>query len=288
LMRQSQQTVSGESALDASAPWSIAILNAAVPNTFGSTFTTTSELPESQNSSETLYNTNVASATPVSSVQTSEMTNGDTAGGEIRVPTGPLVSRNSSPLAPLLASLEADPTPPVDRHERATLQELGIELGGGGDNSDESSADPTEGMYSTATVAMNHSSRQDGAGEFGDIGAGSGGTYFGIDNSRSGTVDLRVLAAAMAGSRKENEKQGDRSGVGAAPMEPELAAHTVTTASMVDDSEGSGALATACGVMLVVGLSSGPVLPELLPRLRKMVPVFGARRLRGSRGPLAT
>ncbi len=42
----------------------------------------------------------------------------------VRLATGPPVSRSSGPLGPVLAASDTDPTPPVDRHERALLQEI--------------------------------------------------------------------------------------------------------------------------------------------------------------------
>ena len=40
-------------------------------------------------------------------------------GFNLRVPTGPFASRSTSPLGPLLAGIGNDPTPEVDRNERA-------------------------------------------------------------------------------------------------------------------------------------------------------------------------
>ncbi len=45
-------------------------------------------------------------------------------GFNLRVLTGPLASRSSGPLGPILADAEVDPTPPVDRHERALIQDI--------------------------------------------------------------------------------------------------------------------------------------------------------------------
>ena len=45
-------------------------------------------------------------------------------GFNVRVPTGPFASRSAGPLGPILATSEADLTPPVDRHERGLFQEI--------------------------------------------------------------------------------------------------------------------------------------------------------------------
>ena len=45
-------------------------------------------------------------------------------GFNLRLPTGPFASRNAGPLGPILASVGGDPTPEVDRLERALYQEI--------------------------------------------------------------------------------------------------------------------------------------------------------------------
>ena len=45
-------------------------------------------------------------------------------GFNLRIPTGPFASRNAGPLGPILASVAGDPTPEVDRDERAMYQDI--------------------------------------------------------------------------------------------------------------------------------------------------------------------
>ena len=75
----------------------------------------------------------VASTTAtVATTETAEQPADSFDGFNVRVLTGPLASRTASPLGPTLASIDAEATQEVDRHERAMSQEIeGIESLGG-------------------------------------------------------------------------------------------------------------------------------------------------------------
>ncbi len=107
----------------------IGTLIAAQPIQSGSFATSSSSavpdnVPESTAVAETLpASTRVIDPSTATATTDSDSTSTEGV-GFTRIATGPLASRSAGPLGPTLASIDADPTQAVDRHERALSQEI--------------------------------------------------------------------------------------------------------------------------------------------------------------------
>ena len=73
-----------------------------------------------------------ATALPPAMAETADLPSESFDSFGLRISTGPLASRDASPLGPILASVDAEATQQVDRHERAMAQEiLGLDASDG-------------------------------------------------------------------------------------------------------------------------------------------------------------
>jgi hypothetical protein len=200
--------------------------------------------------------------------------------------TGPLVSRSSAPLGPMLATLLADPAPPVDRHERALSQ--AIEESGSSDDSDAAtrSQDLTrvKGSSSESPSGPTTNGTTDGTRV---ASAGLGAFPLKVTGAGGGNqgTDLESLLVSLPGSLKElgtpavvaamDHEQGDIS------MSMASAHHSTRT----DHRIAPTLLTAACGLALGLGLTARPLLPDLLAlvpqrfsRSKRSVPVSKSGR----------
>lgn len=176
-----------------------------------------------------------------------------------RVTLGPLASRTAAPLGPSLATLAANPAPSVDRYERALSQEI-----------DEHDAE-------TGAVAANRPGRgRTGAaddiarleGSFVAI-AGPGALPLKVSATAGGDrlANLDALLAALPGAPSA-------SGVAvrsAIASDDEFAAETLlisltatVSSSQHDRRPAPDYLTSACILALGMGLTAGPLMPDLL------------------------
>jgi hypothetical protein len=208
-----------------------------------------------------------------------------------RMATGPLASRSASPLGPNLVTVLLDQTPVVDRHERG----LALEIEDRDSEADEG-ADATSRRNGRLEEAMARAGEPRGS-EGSDRGAGTQVAIAGL-----GALPLKVPG-------RGNDGRGTDLGalLAALPRSPgneDLPAvvvgedHDLDDLSHVlvspDSSAGDGRpapdyLTAACALALGMGLTTGPLLPDLLrliptrsPRWH-IVPAGAARFFGGSK-----
>jgi hypothetical protein len=207
----------------------------------------------------------------------------------VRVSSGPLASRSASPLGPALATVLADPAPPVDRHERALSQSI-----------DESESDQEsevrrrgleyaqiEGALSPSPTGSTSRSR---AGETCVALAGLGAFPLKVTDLHGpgDRAELESLLATLPGSLN----QEDPATIVAAQdfQEDDISALLAASGrSARADRVAPDYLTTACGLVLGLSLTGGPLFPDILSmissgssRWRRGVPSGAAGRGRGS------
>jgi hypothetical protein len=173
-----------------------------------------------------------------------------------RITAGPLVSRNAGPLGPILASVGGDPTPEVDRNERALHHEIERgDLDAGGN--------PGHQGYDWAGT---ESGADDWSGSAGPVMAisGPGGFQLKVTAlSKRRRTDLSELVSAIPTT---GEPEGglliDSAQVAAA-----------SEASNRDETPGFAKFVkAACVLALGVGMSSQVLFPNMLASIRRRIP----------------
>ena len=210
--------------------------------------------------------------------ETGEDRNG---GLDLGVGTGPLVSRSSAPLGPMLATLLADPAPPVDRHERALSQAIE-------DSGSEIASDNEAWSWDDSRDLTSMSALPSGPTTYGTpdgtrvATAGLGAFPLKVTGDESQDTDLESLLATLPGSLDELQTLGV-----VATTEHERGDISVAVASAHDsprtDRVAPNFLTTACGLALGLGLTARPLLPDLLA----LVPPRFSRRRRSVAGSSA-
>jgi hypothetical protein len=183
---------------------------------------------------------------------------------DVRLSSGPLASRSASPLGPALATVMADPAPPVDRHERALSQSIDES-----ESDDNSVAKPRrmdyvldeEGVLSSGTDSKNRSRTGDTRVAL----AGLGAFPLKVTDLRGqgDRPELESLLASLPGSLDEKEPSTI---IAAQDYDADdLAAFLADSghAARADDLA-PDYLTTACGLALGLGLTAGPLFPDIL------------------------
>jgi hypothetical protein len=184
-----------------------------------------------------------------------------------RIALGPLASRGAAPLGPNLATVMADPAPSLDRYERGLSQEIDehdAQTGDGpvarsvqGDGLGEESAGIDQ-----ASPVEERGLRE---GNFVAI-AGLGAMPLKVSATTGATrvADLDALLAALPGaSRGEAERAvaGDND----VAVDPLLVSLTLPVSSSQHDRRvAPDYLTSACILALGMGLTAGPLIPDLL------------------------
>jgi hypothetical protein len=186
---------------------------------------------------------------------------GSQGGFDSRIPTGPLASRNAGPLGPILASTGGDPTPEVDRDERALYQ--AIERG-------ESEAGNNQDALESLNTAGGSS--DDATSELGGSVAvvpGAGGFPLNVTAlPRSRTTEPGgLLSSIRTGTASPST-----------PLDAALAARSLDpgqVAEVAPNRDDSPAFAVfikaACGIALGLGMSSRAFFPSLLTGAQKRI-----------------
>ncbi|HZW30454.1 MAG TPA: hypothetical protein VFF52_07065 [Isosphaeraceae bacterium] len=206
------------------------------------------------------------------------------------VATGPLAARSAAPLGPALATVLADTAPPVDRHERALSQAIdGLT----------SEDDGGEAAWRSELARIEESAPAP------EAAAGDGSS----SQSDEGTVELIIGLGALPILGTAVESQPERGElarlleslpasvgsedlpaivVDADPGRAGLAVPwSLSRRGLAEEREFPDNLTLACGFVLVLGLSYGPLLPDLLavvqarssPWCRAIPAALRARRL---------
>ncbi len=187
----------------------------------------------------------------------------------IRLATGPPVSRSSGPLGPVLAASDTDPTPPVDRHERALLQEIpNLDR----ENDPEHSVDSiSRGRWAVVQLEDDPSQAQSGERHV-TVVLGAGGFPMKVSSRSSGDrAGLAGLLAALPTPVEPASTAESRPGSFAVADDPSVE-RTAQVSIPADRREFSGYLKAACGFVLGLGLTSGPLFSDLITSLRTKTP----------------
>ena len=225
--------------------------------------------------------TTAASATPEPPGEALESFN-------VRVSTGPLASRSASPLGPTLASIDAEVTQQVDRHERALSQEIeGLESVDGEqstawrpeDTDEESSSRPGNQAGLSGFTGPNR--------PVVDV-PGSGGFPMMVTSPGRGQhariADLWATLPSFADpeSSASTSAQSDISS---------LREGTLTRAASGGSSSDTGKapdyVKAACGLAFGLVMTSGSLFPDMIARLPRRIPKWlAALRAVAGRGRL--
>ncbi len=180
------------------------------------------------------------------------------------ISVGPLVSRGSAPLRPLLGTMAGEPTPSIDRNERAfDLAPLG-----------------SEGAVDAELLLSLTANRSDGNGEdFPVIPAartpgpliamrGPGGLRMIVSSMRASQALIDSAAVLATLTAPESLRESAQQLAGLPAIQP---------IDIHDDSRGydqgcSGFLKAACASMLAMGFTAGPLYPDLLALVRQANP----------------
>jgi hypothetical protein len=186
---------------------------------------------------------------------TAETPSSASAGFIFRITAGPFVSRNAGPLGPILASVGGDPTPEVDRNERALHHEI--------ERRDFDGSDYIHPGYDS-----------DGSESGADDGNGASGPVMAI----SGPGGFQLKVTALSNRRRTDLSELISAIPRTAGREGEL---SIDSARMATAAEASSPdetpvyakfIKAACVLALGVGMSSGVLFPNLLASIRRRIP----------------
>jgi hypothetical protein len=191
-----------------------------------------------------------------------------------RIATGPLASRSAAPLGPSLATVLLDAAPAVDRHERALSQDIDARDFEGDDGSGSGAA--RAGRFDSVLARADRRGRSD---EF-DPEEGTHVAVAGLGalplmvpayRNEGRTTDLDALLAALPGSPSEDLPAVVVGGDHAAD---DLSVDLATAASSHGETRPApDYLTAACALALGMGLTTGPLIPDLL----RLIPCRSSR-----------
>ena len=185
---------------------------------------------------------------------TAETPSSSSGGFTFRMSTGPFVSRNAGPLGPILASAGRDPTPEVDRNERALYQDIerrGFDAGSGEEYE----------LTGSETGDDEH------GGAVGSVLAipGPGGFPLKVTAPpKHRRSDLSELVSAIPTPAETDDAQSIDSDQLAAAAQASSPADAPAYAHFY--------IKAACVLALSLGMSSGMLFPDLFASLRRRMP----------------
>jgi len=196
----------------------------------------------------------------------------------VRMATGPLVSRSSGPLGPVLATSDSDPTPPVDRHERALAQEIStVEREG-----ESASSVHSFGRRQRTVAQVDDLIARSEPGERAvTVVLGAGGFPMKVSSQSSGG---REGSAALLAALPVSAAPGSTDALPGsfAATENRSVALAAQVSYPAERREYPDYLKAACGLVLGLGLTSGPLFSDLITSLRKRSPRWLGQSLAGS------
>jgi hypothetical protein len=194
-----------------------------------------------------------------------------------RVLTGPLASRSSGPLGPILADADVDPAPAVDRHERALVQDIkGIEEDSSAmtEHRDDLAAVSTRGHSPLVTSVWARFPEESDASD-GSIGRDvhdqdrlhQSGRRAGLSGLVAALAVAQVSDATTSGMANLDARAKDR--------QPILAHDPIAPLARKARPD---YIKAAFGLALGLGLTAGPLFPNLLASGRVRVPKWMRKR----------
>jgi hypothetical protein len=205
-----------------------------------------------------------ATATSVSSESppASDSDDGPFDSFNLRVSSGPLASRSASPLGPSLAAVDAEPTQPVDRRERALLQEIdGLENSDGAQSVAWRSRDTEP---ETAANLPTPAGTPEYSGGGGAVVAVLGRGGFPLKVTSGGHGERAGLTELWATLPSDSDLSGS--------AEAHISVSGVPLTTPTEPAEGPDYVKAAFGLAIGVGLTSGPLFPDLVASLPRRIP----------------
>lgn len=212
--------------------------------------------------------------TPVVDEWSNSSSSSTPAGPGGRIPLGPLASRSAAPMGPNLLSAWLDATPAVDRHERGVSQ--AIDDRPYDDDLPDDDADPTvlDGVV-VASAGGRASPAEPRRADADDAPIGLGPMPLKTADAAApapGAPNLDDLLAALAVTAHHDRPAPS---VPAGPDEPGPSLGLLgTTRHDADSRPAPDYLTTAFVLALGMGLTTGPILPDLM----RLIPRGGGRR----------
>jgi hypothetical protein len=221
---------------------------------------------ESAPAAQSAVMTVASTTTPLSAAP--EPPSGSLDSFNVRVSTGPFASRSASPLGPSLASIDAEATQQVDRHERAMSQEIeGLE--------------PVDGEQSTVWRSEDtddESSSQPGSSGFAGMARsvvdvlGSGGFPMMVTSpGRGQQAQVSDLWATLP-SFADSESSASSSAQAAISLGEGPKTSAAASRSSSDSAKSPDYVKAACGLAFGLLMTSGPLFPDLIARLSRRSP----------------
>ncbi len=180
------------------------------------------------------------------------------------VSVGPLVSLGSAPLRPPLGTTAGNPTPAINRAERA-FDLITVETADGSNaefllglttNGSDGPREDTATVQSTRSSGPLITSR------------GPGGQLAMVSSLRTGQYLSDPTAVLATLPSEDHSALAQQQAT--APVPPA----ELDTGALACSEEPSGTdfVRAACGLMLGIGLTTGPLYPDLMPLVRKLLP----------------
>ena len=186
----------------------------------------------------------------------------------LRVLTGPLASRAASPLGPTLASIDAEATQQVDRHERAMSQEIeGLEPLDSEPSVAWRSPEPED---DSSDLQANRPRTFGFADDEGPVVDVRGGGMFPMKVTSRGRGQYSELAALWATLPSFPDAAGAESN----SEQAEIALLEVAAVNRTrsESSETPHYVKAALGIAFGLMMTSGPLFPDLVAKLPRRVP----------------
>jgi hypothetical protein len=190
----------------------------------------------------------------------------------VRVSTGPFASRSASPLGPSLASIDAEATQQVDRHERAMSQEIeGLEPVDGEQSTVWRSEDTDEESSSRPGNQPGSSGFAGPARSVVDV-LGSGGFPMMVTSpGRGQQAQVSDLWATLP-SFADSDSSASSSAQAAISLGEGPKTSAAASRSSSDSAKSPDYVKAACGLAFGLLMTSGPLFPDLIARLSRRSP----------------
>jgi hypothetical protein len=188
--------------------------------------------------------------------------------GAPEISVGPLASRGSAPLGPLLGTIQGDRTLSIDRDERAF--DLAMEQLGSGVGLEIALVGPQVQAGSVGRESADSQSvpPRDASGSLTPL-RGTGGFPVLVSSGATQThTDATALMATLPPSPGADASADDPA------LVPDLTPLTLSQPEeqAKDEAPRTDFLTSACGLVLGVGLATGPIYPDLIGLVRTCLP----------------
>jgi hypothetical protein len=191
---------------------------------------------------------------------------------DVGVSTGPLASRSAAPLGPILGAADADPVPPVDRHERGLFQEIAGPLWEGATGTTQWRDELTSrGSPAIPPIEGQSSDSDSTGGTVVAVSSGGGFPRMATAISHGRRTDRAALLDSVPSTTGPDTPRPDATAVERSTDLDEAARADQSPASS-DQIDVPDYVKAACGLALGLGLTAGPLFPDQVNRVPPPLP----------------